>query len=92
MLRCADDSVYTGVTTDVARRLNEHKNADRRGKGAKFLRGKQPLRLIYHIGVSSRSQAQKLEYAIKQLNKAEKESIVRQQWDLLQLESQLVIA
>ncbi|WP_425439267.1 GIY-YIG nuclease family protein [Pseudoalteromonas denitrificans] len=63
---------YTGITTDVTRRFNEHE----KGFGAKNLRGKGPLSLIFHIKVGNRSQASILEYQVKKLSKIKKRAWV----------------
>jgi len=76
ILRCADDSLYTGITVDVSRRIREHSGELGTNKGAKSLRGRSPLSLAYSVGAESRSQALKLEYKIKQLSKARKEKLV----------------
>jgi putative endonuclease len=77
MIRADDHSLYTGVTTDVERRLAEHK-AEASGpyRGAKALKGKQNLKLVYSFAAADQSQALKLEYAIKRLSKACKEALV----------------
>ena len=77
MIRADDHSLYTGVSTDVERRLAEHK-AEASGpyRGAKALRGKRNLKLVYSIATTGQSQALKLEFAIKQLRKARKEALV----------------
>lgn len=72
ILRCKDDSLYTGYTTDVNRRLKVHNQ----GKGAKYTRGRLPVSLVYYEEVSSRSEGLKLESAIKKLSKKEKEDLV----------------
>lgn len=74
MVRASDRSLYTGITTDLSRRLEEHKS--HRGKGAKALRGKKGLRLVFRRRVKSLRIALRLEYAIKRLDKAAKEKIV----------------
>ena len=80
LLRCGDGSLYTGITTDVQRRLTEHKNGDGAApRGAKILRGKQPLSLVFEHEVGNRSDALKLEYRVKQLSKPDKERLVNQQ-------------
>lgn len=76
MIRCGDGSLYTGITTDVERRLLEHIDSKGIGKGAKFLRGKQPLTLVYQAAVGNRSEAQQLEYTVKRLAKTDKEALV----------------
>ncbi|MGL6019646.1 MAG: GIY-YIG nuclease family protein, partial [Gibbsiella quercinecans] len=65
MLRLPNGMLYTGITTDVARRVAQHQA----GKGAKALRGKGPLALAYHCQVGDRSLALRLEYRVKQLSK-----------------------
>ena len=89
LIRCADGSLYTGITTDVQRRLSEHEgSANTTGRGAKFLRGKQPLSLVYKTAVADRSAALKLEYRVKQLSKAEKEALVSRRMAIGQLTTQ----
>ncbi|MCL2891735.1 GIY-YIG nuclease family protein [Brenneria tiliae] len=75
MLRTASGLLYTGITTDVARRVAQHQA----GKGAKALRGKGALTLVFQCPAGSRSSALKLEYRIKQLSKGQKERLVRDQ-------------
>ncbi|GBO47794.1 MULTISPECIES: GIY-YIG nuclease family protein [Pectobacterium] len=75
ILRTVAGSLYTGITTDVSRRLNQHQT----GKGAKALRGKGELTLVFHCLVGDRSDALKLEYRIKQLSKNQKERLVQDQ-------------
>ena len=69
ILKCADDSLYTGITTDIKRRLNEHNT---KKSGAKYTRGRRPVDLIAYITMPSRSEALKLEWGIKQQNKKDK--------------------
>lgn len=68
MLRCADDTLYTGVARDAAARVNIH-NA---GRGAKYTKARRPVTLIWSEPAACRSSAQKREYAIKQLRRADK--------------------
>ena len=68
VLTCRDHSLYTGVTTDVDRRLVEH-NAK---KGAKYTRSRTPVRLFYSRQMPDRSSAQKLESAFKKLRREKK--------------------
>ena len=75
MLRCADDSLYTGVAMDVDRRVEEHQSQG--PKSAKYTRGRGPLKLVYQREVGTRSDACAEEYRIKQLSKVEKERMVR---------------
>lgn len=72
LIRTADNQLYTGVTTDTARRLLQHQT----GKGARWLRGKGELTMVFAEQVGERSHALRLEYHIKQLPKREKERLV----------------
>ncbi|UTW46612.1 GIY-YIG nuclease family protein [bacterium SCSIO 12696] len=72
MIRTGSGALYTGISTDVQRRLSEHRS----GKGARALRGKGPLQLVYQQSVESQSKALRLEAAIKKLPKAKKEQLV----------------
>lgn len=74
MLRCADDSLYTGIATDVERRVSEHVGGSR---GAKYLKGRLPVTLVFRHEVEDRSVAQRLEYRIKRLAKVDKERLIR---------------
>jgi len=73
LVRCNDGSLYTGIATDVERRLKEH--AESR-KGAKFLRGKTPLTLVFRRELGDRSIATKVEMHVKRLPKGEKSNSV----------------
>ncbi|SLM61791.1 MULTISPECIES: GIY-YIG nuclease family protein [Dickeya] len=75
LLRTEAGALYTGITTDVARRLAQHQA----GKGARALRGKGPLTLVYYCVAGDRSTALKWEYRIKQLSKMQKERLVQHQ-------------
>ena len=68
IILCSDASLYTGITTDVSRRYNQHAKA----KGAKYFRGRQPVRLLYVETGHDRSSAGKRELSIKQMNKKDK--------------------
>ena len=74
LLRGRDDSLYTGITTDVARRQRQH-NGELAG-GAKALRGKRPLVLCWSLAVRDRSEASRLETQIKSWSKTKKEALV----------------
>lgn len=69
LVRCRDGTLYTGIATDVERRLREHQSSRR---GAKFLRGKGPLTLVYQREIGNRSTATRVELAIKQLPRRSK--------------------
>ncbi|HSH43032.1 MAG TPA: GIY-YIG nuclease family protein [Arenicellales bacterium] len=68
VLRCSDGSLYTGVATDIERRLEEH-NA---GRGAKYTRGRTPVALVYRERCADRSRAQQREVLIKRMKRADK--------------------
>ena len=73
LLRCADGTLYTGFTNDLARRLAAHNT----GRGAKYTRGRRPVELVYWENFSNKSSALKREYAIKRLSRAEKLSLIQ---------------
>ncbi len=73
ILKCSDDTLYTGITTDVKRRVDEHNNSD---KGAKYTKNRRPVELIYSEKSEDRSSASKREYAIKKLTRNEKKALV----------------
>lgn len=73
ILRCADGTLYTGITTDIAARLEAHRN----GKGAKYTRGRTPLELTYTEECGDHSSALKRELAVKRLTKAEKLALIQ---------------
>ena len=72
MLRCGDGTRYTGITTDVDKRLEAH----RAGKGAKYTRGRGPLELVYREECGTHSEALKRELEMKRLSREEKQKIV----------------
>ncbi len=74
IVRCADDTLYTGIATDVPGRIAEHENGSR---GAKYLRGRGPLRLEFNEPVGDRSSALRLEFRVKQLSRRQKEALIR---------------
>ncbi len=75
IIRCADDSLYTGVTTDIDRRIVEHNT---KKTGAKYSRARRPVTLVYQETIDSRSAALKREAAIKTLPRSEKEQLTSQ--------------
>lgn len=72
VVRCTDDTLYTGYTTDVEARVTTH-NA---GDGAAYTRGRTPVALVHTEGFDTRSAAMRREYAIKQLDRQGKESLI----------------
>ena len=75
ILRCKDGSLYTGITTDVEKRLEAH----RTGKGAKYTRGRAPLELVYREECGDHSQALKRELEIKALTREQKQNLINNQ-------------
>ena len=73
ILRCNDNSLYTGYTNNLYERLKTHNS----GKGAKYTRARLPVSLVYYKRVDSKSWALKLEARIKKLTKKEKEALVK---------------
>jgi predicted GIY-YIG superfamily endonuclease len=73
LLRCRDDSLYTGITTDLTRRLTQHN----RGTASRYTRSRLPVVLVYQEIQASRSLALKRELAIKGLSRNEKNSLVQ---------------
>ena len=72
LARCSDDTLYCGITNDVAARFVAH-NA---GKGARYTRARIPIELLVAHRCASKSRALKLEYRVKQLTRAEKQRLV----------------
>ena len=79
MIRCDDDSLYTGISTDVDRRFKEHLGATAgKYRGAKFFNGRKPLKVVYREECSDRSVASVREYEIKQLSREQKLRLINQ--------------
>lgn len=74
ILRCADETLYCGITTDPDRRLAEHNN----GTGAKYTRARRPVELLESIVVASRSDALRIEFAVKKQPRSRKIAFLRQ--------------
>ena len=77
ILSCADNTLYTGYTTNPKRRLKEHNQ----GVGAKYTRGRTPVKLCFLEEHPNRSKAQKREYAIKKLKRKEKLELIKEDLD-----------
>lgn len=73
ILKCKDDSLYTGWTNDLKKRITSH-NA---GKGARYTKARRPVELVYYEEFQTREEAMKREYAIKQLSRKEKEALIK---------------
>lgn len=79
MIRCDGRYLYTGISTDVQRRIAEHSAGDR--KAAKYTKPFSSIDLVYEIPAGDRSLAAKIEYRIKKLSKRDKEIIVSSRFD-----------
>ncbi|UTR16634.1 GIY-YIG nuclease family protein [Salipaludibacillus sp. LMS25] len=75
VLKCKDDTYYTGYTTDICKRIRVHEN----GKGAKYTRGRGPFSLVYEQCLATKSDALKRERQIKAMKREEKERLI-QNW------------
>ena len=73
IVRCADASLYTGVTTDLARRVKEHNSTT---AGARYTRGRRPVVLVYAEKCAARSLASKREHALKKLDSRQKQRLI----------------
>lgn len=72
VLRCKDDSLYTGYTNDLDNRIKKHNE----GKGAKYTRGRRPIELVYSCQYKTKSEAMKAEAKFKKLNKNQKIKLI----------------
>lgn len=73
ILRCGDGTLYTGITTNVEKRFTAHSS----GKGAKYTRGRGPLKLVFQEDCGDHSSALKREAEIKKLSREEKEKLIK---------------
>ena len=74
ILECSDNSLYTGITTNIEKRLNEHNTSS---KGAKYTKARRPVKLVYQEPAQDRSAASKREYAIKKLTRIKKLQLIK---------------
>jgi len=72
MIRCADDTLYTGVAKDLSLRISRHNT----GEGAKYTRGRGPVTLVYHEEATDYGSALRREYEIKQMTPVEKRKLI----------------
>jgi len=75
ILKCADNTLYTGITTDIERRINQHNNDNK--LGAKYTRVRRPVKIVHQEKLASRSLAGKREAAIKKLKRVDKELLFK---------------
>ena len=73
IVECCDGSFYTGITTDIDRRVLEHNFSF---KAAKYTRSRRPVRLVYKASASNRSEASKREYQIKKMKRKNKQTLI----------------
>jgi len=74
MVRCSDNTLYTGITTDLDKRIAAH-NSGR--NGARYTRSRRPVRLVYTEKAESRSAAARLEYSIRKLARSRKVALIK---------------
>lgn len=74
IIRCADDTLYTGITRALDRRLREHASGGQRA--ARYLRGRGPLRLVFSHAVADRATAMRMEHRIKKLPRRSKDLLI----------------
>ena len=75
ILECSDNTLYTGWTTDLKKRISAHNS----GKGAKYTKGRLPVRLVYKESYNSKTEALKREYNIKQLSRERKLALIEKE-------------
>lgn len=81
IVRCSDNSLYCGITTDLERRIKEHNSNT--SKGAKYLRAKKPVHLVYFEKFKDRNSALVREAEVKKFSKSKKESLIKGDLKLL---------
>jgi len=74
VVECADGTLYTGITTDLVRRIGEHNDSR---KGARYTRAKRPVKLMYSEAAASRSDASKREHELKRLSRTDKLELIQ---------------
>ena len=72
ILKCNDDTLYTGWTNNFEKRIKDHND----GKGAKYTKTRRPVELVYYEKFETKEEAMKREYAIKQLTREEKKTLI----------------
>lgn len=73
ILECADKTLYTGITTDLKRRINEHNNSS---LGARYTKARRPVKLVYYKKFKTKSAAAKREWAVKKLSRQDKLQLI----------------
>ena len=75
LIRCGDNTLYTGISTDVDRRFAQHQSEG--STGSRYLKGRGPLSLVFKKKLASRSLALKEEHRVKRMTKAQKENLIK---------------
>ena len=75
ILECSDHTYYTGWTNELEKRVKAHNE----GRGAKYTKSRRPVKLVYYEEFGTKEEAKKREYALKQLNRAQKEKIIQKE-------------
>ena len=75
VLKCGDDTLYTGITNNIKQRIKQHNL----GKGAKYTKGRNPVKLVYQENASDKSTALKREFEIKKMTRAQKQKLISDQ-------------
>ena len=75
LIRCSDNTLYTGISTDVDRRFAQHQSEGY--AASKYLKGRGPLSLVFKEKLGTRSLALKVEYRVKRMTKANKEKLIK---------------
>jgi putative endonuclease len=75
LIRCRDSTLYTGISTDVDRRLAQHQGEG--NGGSRYLKGRGPLSLVFQEKLGSKSLALKVEHRVKRMSKARKEKLIK---------------
>ena len=88
IVRCANGSLYTGIARDVQKRLAEHESGPR---GARYLRGKGPLEIVFSELVGNRARASRLEHRVKQLSRTRKLALIDGRLQLSELTNDQVL-
>ncbi len=83
ILRCRDNSLYTGISTDVAKRISVHLSGS--ANGSKYVRSRHPVELVYQAEIGSKAEACRVEVLIKKLSKRQKEALVAGMASLVEL-------
>jgi putative endonuclease len=83
MIRCGDNTLYTGISNDVSKRFEVHQSGSL--KAAKYTRNRHPLQLVFSVEIGDRSTASRAEYRLKKLSKRSKELLVAGKTSLFNL-------